>query len=262
VTCTATDAKQRAASCSFPVTVKAPVQQTISLTKFLAFGDSITWGEDGRNSTSDPTVVRIRPQLLVDTPYPTALYGDLVAAYPTQASAISVANQGCKGELAGGTTSPCDPAGTLDRFTTLVSTGTYQAVLLLEGANDLGDLTSETAGLNGLRLMVEAAKARNVRPYLSTLLPENPNAVGPPLGRGGNADRVPGFNAQIAALAQLENITLVDANAGFSLSLIAPDGLHPTQAGYFQLAQIFFNSLKATLQQTATTTSLTMRLTR
>ena len=44
-TCTATDARQRTASCSLTVTVTEP--PLISLTRFAAFGDSITAGEDG-----------------------------------------------------------------------------------------------------------------------------------------------------------------------------------------------------------------------
>src|SRR4051812_28217867 len=45
VVCTATDARQRTNSCSFTITVLTPPK--ISLTRFAAFGDSITWGENG-----------------------------------------------------------------------------------------------------------------------------------------------------------------------------------------------------------------------
>jgi hypothetical protein len=54
VTCTATDALQRTATCTFPVTVLAVVPPpTLVVTSFLAFGDSITWGDDGRNAATD-----------------------------------------------------------------------------------------------------------------------------------------------------------------------------------------------------------------
>src|SRR5262245_65857531 len=46
VMCTATDTRQRTDSCSFGVTVQRPA--VIAATKFMAFGDSITAGEDGR----------------------------------------------------------------------------------------------------------------------------------------------------------------------------------------------------------------------
>src|SRR6202008_3640714 len=49
VSCTATDSRQRTDKCDFAVVVQAPAR--ISLTRFVAFGDSITLGEDG-NTTS------------------------------------------------------------------------------------------------------------------------------------------------------------------------------------------------------------------
>ncbi|MGE3512815.1 MAG: HYR domain-containing protein, partial [Vicinamibacterales bacterium] len=52
VTCTATDARQRVASCSFSVTVEQPPR--LSVTRFVAFGDSMTWGEDGSAFTVAP----------------------------------------------------------------------------------------------------------------------------------------------------------------------------------------------------------------
>src|SRR5262245_47794 len=45
VTCTATDAQQRTDRCTFPIVVTAPPR--LATTRFLAFGDSITWGENG-----------------------------------------------------------------------------------------------------------------------------------------------------------------------------------------------------------------------
>src|SRR5205823_733642 len=57
VTCTARDARQQAASCSFGVAVAGPPR--ISATKFVAFGDSITAGQldpacPGTSSLSGP----------------------------------------------------------------------------------------------------------------------------------------------------------------------------------------------------------------
>src|SRR4029450_2195348 len=43
VECVATDARQRTASCKFPLTVTAPPR--ISATRFVALGDSMTAGE-------------------------------------------------------------------------------------------------------------------------------------------------------------------------------------------------------------------------
>src|SRR6516165_1704405 len=55
VTCTTSDAKARTASCTFSVVVLP--QPKLAVTSFLAFGDSVTWGEDGRASTSDAAQV-------------------------------------------------------------------------------------------------------------------------------------------------------------------------------------------------------------
>ena len=54
VGCTATDAKQQTASCSFVVAVKGPPR--LRSTTFLAFGDSITAG-----TKSDPVTLRLIP---------------------------------------------------------------------------------------------------------------------------------------------------------------------------------------------------------
>jgi hypothetical protein len=63
VSCTATDALQQTAVCLFVITVLAPVQPPVlAATSFLAFGDSITWGDDGRNSASDP-LARFNPRV-------------------------------------------------------------------------------------------------------------------------------------------------------------------------------------------------------
>jgi len=261
VNCKTTDALQRSASCAFTISVVAPPQ--ISLTRFVAFGDSITWGEDGRNSPSDPLSLRVTPLVLVPVPYPAQLNNLLQATYTLQAGrgAFLMSNKGCPGETAGtGPAYPSGPCGSTaaDRFRGLVASGAYQAALILEGANDLsaalGDSNAQVYALAGLRQMVETAKAFNVRPYLATLPPENVDGT-----RGRGAPLVAGFNQQLAALAASESIDLVDVYQGFGLSLLSADGLHPNQAGYIQMAQVFFDKLKATLQQQTTASSVPVR---
>src|SRR3954467_10147637 len=82
VPCTATDALQRRASCSFIVTVLTPPR--LSTTAFLAFGDSITAGEDGQNSTAPSQSAmssRFHPSVLfpVGQRYPAELQAQLTA---------------------------------------------------------------------------------------------------------------------------------------------------------------------------------------
>ena len=85
-------------------------------------------------------------------------------------------------------------------------------------------------------------------PFLATVPPEVSGGY-----RAGGAPYVAAYNDRLRALAASEGVTLVDVNAGFGASLtglIAEDGLHPTQAGYTKMADIFFQVLKSTLETT------------
>ncbi len=167
VVCTATDSIGRTAACSFTITVQSAPR--LALTGYAAFGDSITWGEDGTDfctSTfvADSAVGRIRPhrQLPTAQQYPAVLQGLLQARYAVQP--IRVDGLGLQGEAA---------AEAFDRFTRVViNPHIYQAVLLMEGANDINRLASPSGGINGLRAMIEAAKAAGLRPFLATIPPE------------------------------------------------------------------------------------------
>jgi lysophospholipase L1-like esterase len=245
VVCTATDSGGRSAACSFTITVQSSPR--INLTRFAAFGDSITWGEDGTDFcgstiTADSAIGRIRPHKQVPTAqqYPTVLLGLLQARYAAQA--IVVQGLGVRGELAG------DPA-TLSRFTTqVISSRAYDAVLLMEGANDV-NAGAPSAGITGLRQMIELAKASNVRPFLATIPPEI----------DGYYHLTPGpanaFNNSVRSLAAFESVTLVDVQAAFGSTpgnFISCDGLHPNAEGYRVIANAFFNALVQTLQTSTT----------
>ena len=112
VRCTATDTLQRFDSCTFSVTVVAP--PVLTVTTFLAFGDSITLGEDGRSLTAPAVRSRFQPsfQLPDDQNYPGILRSSLIARYVTQSPSLK--NAGERGEAVR------DPA-TLARFIALAS---------------------------------------------------------------------------------------------------------------------------------------------
>jgi lysophospholipase L1-like esterase len=262
VTCRTTDALQRSASCTFAVQVAPP--PTISLQHFVAFGDSLTWGQDGQD---DPTATPLvfKPFVRVLFPYPARLLQYLDARYTTQVSQLSVLNEGCQGEtLSVSTPSPCEGAPSAQaRFGRVMDAGHYDAVLIMEGSNDVnlipGDFGAEGRALTVLQVMIEYARnVSGARPYLATLPPMNP-AGDPSRTRG--ATFVNDFNVHLAALAASEGVPLIDVNGNIPLSLLAPDGLHLRQAGYDKIAQLFLEKLEATAETSPVrTTSLARRL--
>jgi lysophospholipase L1-like esterase len=268
VVCTATDARARTDSCFFNVVVQPPAP-ILSVTSFVAFGDSITYGEDGNpevscgsnNNSVARTMGLVRPLNQVAQPYPAVLRQLLAARYTTQSSALGVANRGNPGEPAG------QPA-TLDRFKQVLTAGPgpgstagpFQSVLLMEGTNDIfysnGDPRAGAeiqAAVAGLRSMVDEAKSRRLQTFLATVPPMVPGS-----DRSCGNHEVAPLNDQIRSLAAQEGVTLVDVYAGLGASYaqyIGPDGLHPNQSGYSKIADIFFQVLKSTLERQPTLTA-------
>lgn len=256
VACTVTDSQAHSDLCTFTVTVTIPPR--LAVTRFLAFGDSITWGEDGQYAASNGFRARsIHPAVqLVGETYPDDLRADLVARYTLQSP--TVYNDGNPGENALGAVNSGET-----RFA-MIGAGSYDVALLMEGANDLGNVAAGTvtyadvAGAMGQ--MIDHARAVGMRPFLATIPPENPNSLCVPSCRGGEAAIVPTYNAQLRSLATTKGVPLVDVEAAFNgdLTLIGPDGLHPTAAGYKVIADTFFAAIEKNLEVgAATTTSAT-----
>ena len=245
VTCTATDARQRTASCTFAVNVAAA--PTIAFTRFVAFGDSMTAGEDGNTlSFSTPAASdRLRPYVLFPAPktYPGVLQQLLAARYTAQT--ITVGNQGNPAERVA-------PAGTRARFSGVVGSGQYDSVLIMEGANDLTDRDAAVFGavIDSLQAMLRDARSRGVRPYLATIPPQVPGG-----SRALAWSLVAPFNDRVRALAASEGVTLVDVYAMLvsnTALYINNDGEHLTEQGYAKIADVFFTSLRSTLERAPT----------
>src|SRR5262245_36697433 len=249
VVCTATDAQSRSDSCSFPIVVEpyvAPKIPTIAATSFVAFGDSITWGEDGvppvvcGSNTND---LAIRLQLIHPSnrvtspgPYPAVLETSLKNRYVNQSNQIVVDNAGKPGEATygDGTTSA------VSRFHAVISglsrLGTpTKGVLLMEGTNDIfyGNDDSKIApAVANLGVMIDDAKSRGLRVLVATIPPMVPGGV----RACGNHEVVP-LNDGIRALAAQKGVALVDVYTGLGPSYqqyIGSDGVHPNQAGYIK----------------------------
>jgi len=251
VTCTATDAKQQSASCSFQVNITAPPQLTA--TKFVAFGDSITLGVESSCENSLLTIPRLtwfeelkllQHARLVSYHYPGVLQGLLAQRYATQD--ITVVNEGKGGECPIG----CDPRG-VDRLPGVLAARMPQWLLLQEGVNNINaDVPSSIPNvINGLRQLIQQAKAAGVPVMVGTLLPERPISEGGCRGRG--PELIAPANDQIRALVQSEGQVLVDlyeAFGGVPGTLIGVDGLHPTEEGYAKMAETFYEEIKKRLE--------------
>lgn len=223
VTCTASDATADHAVCTFDVTVQPP--PTLALTKFMAYGDSITEGK--------VTVV-------LPNAYTLKLAALLQARYPNQAGNITVIGEGQGGETA------VDAVST-GRFNQALIANNPQVLLLMEGANDLlnGGAAAIPGAVAALDTMGSQATSQGIVVFLATIPPENPADK---LGSG--APFVGTLNAAIASLATTRHWVLVDVNAAFNgdVSLIGSDGLHPTDAGYQVIAQAFFGQIVGKLE--------------
>lgn len=239
VSCTATDSLSRTGTCSFSVTVsKLPV---LSKTRYLAFGDSVTAGEVtfpiggsliGAN--------RITKQVVVPSAaYPTVLARTLVGRYPSQAGTIIVWNYGLGGEKA---------INARTRFISALNAVNPEAVLLMEGYNDIpGGLDGAASGAaSEMRNMAAEARLRGMRVFLATLAPPRLNGT-KPIAQVFIDD----YNNRMRDLAAREGAVLVDIYGGLLPDVnryIGVDGLHPTEAGYAKIADIFFQAIQNTFE--------------
>ena len=248
VSCTAVDAASRQAQCSFTVT-STPL--LISVTKYMAFGDSLTEGQNGRAG--------LHGERVVDVPnaYPTKLQSMLNVEYPNQG--IVVLNRGQGGESVG------DSANT--RLEIELGKEKPGALLLLEGYNNLffpcavglsgTQPCSEaiTAVGFGIRDLIRIAKRPEygVRYILvSTLTPPGPFLGIPPDRRIAN-DAIVRANTGIVNMVRAEGVILVDTYpkfVGHEAEYVDQDGLHLRPAGYQALAESFFGVIKTTVTST------------
>jgi lysophospholipase L1-like esterase len=241
VRCTATDAAQATSSCSFSVTVAAPAPQ-LSRTKFLAFGDSMTAGE-----VSQPTgtltaegLPHFRFVLVPAASYPTQLLTQLRARYKSQTSQLQVTNAGWPGEWA---------EDGVKRLPGMLSSFRPEAVLLLEGSNDLAALGAPGVqrAARAIDTMAREVRNRGARLFIATIPPTRgtgQNAIAPAL--------IQSLNSTIRTTARGENAVLVDVFGALSddvTKYIGADGLHPTEAGYLKIAETFFAAIRADLER-------------
>jgi lysophospholipase L1-like esterase len=105
-----------------------------------------------------------------------------------------------------------------------------------------------TPAARALETMAKEARFRGARVILAGLPPQRaPSATIPLVGE---------FNQRVRDVARGENaiyVDLVAAFAGAEASLIGPDGLHPTPAGYERMAQTFLDAIRVNFEVAAST---------
>jgi lysophospholipase L1-like esterase len=238
------DAQGRQATCSFMVTVTPLL---IDVKRFIAFGDSITAGENGRSPLNG----------FVDFPnlYPLKLEGMLNAEYPDQG--IVVLNRGYGGD-------PIERG--VERLPGVLETDHGDVLLLLDGYNNLlAECTPDRSGSSacarkiddvvaGIRECIRIARvsAYGIKyVFVSTVTPPGPLAG--TRDRRIAGDAVVRTNAALAAMVGTQGATLVDTYArfvGHEAEYIDEDGLHLRPAGYQAMAQAFFDVIKQTVSAT------------
>jgi len=247
VSCTAVDAASRQAQCSFTVTLTPLL---VSVTKYVAFGDSLTEGQNGRLGLDGKRVVD------VPNAYPTRLQSLLNLEYPGQG--IVVPNYGVGGEpIASG----------VGRLPGVLSQEHPGALLVLDGYNNLlascGPGNSNTAAcaqaisdvVSGIRDMIRIGRRSEYGVkyvFVSTLTPP-----GPYLGVGNDRrisnDAIVRTNTGVANIVRAEGATLVDTYptfVGHEAEYVDQDGLHLRPAGYEALAGSFFAVIKTMVTAT------------
>jgi lysophospholipase L1-like esterase len=233
VRCTATDSAMASASCDLLVTVGGG-RWTLSRTRFMAFGDSITDGA----TTLEPLVM-----LAPSETYPSKLEQMLLQRYPTQTFVVS--NQGKNGETA---------AEGATRLPPLLDSEKPEVVLLLEGVNAVW-LLSTSRQADSIRRMIVSARQRDVEVILATLMPVSAEYDA---RRSPSLSRIRALNARIVDLAAEYRVgPVVDLYSLFeaNMHLLGADGLHPTLEGQTRIAEAFRDEIVRRYEAKTTMTS-------
>jgi lysophospholipase L1-like esterase len=214
-----------------------PKTPRISRTRFLAFGDSFTAGEVTNPIGASPSLIT-KLVVVAAASYPLQLQAQLRVAYVSQAASIVVTNSGEASEriLDG-----------VNRFPGVFDMYRPEVVLLMHGANGLAQVGPDiSAGV--MRIMVQYAKSNGARVFVGSMIPA---VAGRPRGTT-PASELLAYNTTLQIMSTQEGITYVDlynAMLADAPTLIGSDGLHPTEAGYRKIADLFFVATKTELEE-------------
>lgn len=216
----------------------APAGTTLTATRFLAFGDSLTEGEITSPTAAAPGLA---PFVVVPSAsYPTRLQQRLRDRYRSQAADIVVTNAGRSGELV---------ANGEARLAQLLANAQTQVLLLLHGYNDLldygaGGVSPASAVMDR---MAKEGRARGARVFIGLMPPPIPGRQ-----RSVPDDVVRAFNDRLRTIAAGEGAAVVDVYAALSANVagyIGVDGHHPNESGYLRIADEFLARIGAELER-------------
>jgi lysophospholipase L1-like esterase len=235
VSCTATDAGNRSATCAFPVSLT--LVPSLTKTTFLAFGDSVTSGEV---TVPVPGAFRqgfpdFRLIVVPAASYPAQLLQQLTSRYSAQG--IAMTNAGQPGEWA---------VSGAERLPGVLTSVRPEVVLLLEGYNDPLQFSSGmSAAVAAIDTMAKEARFHGCRVFIASLTPGRPGSHTIP------ASLITSYNSRLRTVATGEQAVFVDLYEALSSDVntyIGIDGLHPTEAGYRRMADTFFAAIRADLE--------------
>lgn len=211
----------------------APVSTYTQYFTVLAFGDSLTWG------TTNFYVGDVKMSVTVNRPYPRRVR-DLLRANPRFGEYVLLTNAGVPGERAVGEgdvrIKRCINGQANCLFTAAPGPDPYDyltpydAVVLLEGVNDINGPTTPARVRDSLRLMTVDAKATGARVLLTRFDSYGYNTVTgqPAVDTLEEAEELGDLTFALA----VEQNTMRSRFEGISMD---DGGLHPTQAGYDQM---------------------------
>jgi len=217
--------------------VPPPAAPRLSQLRFLAFGDSLTYG------VVHLTAASLSLDAGLPVSYPFKLQALLTERYKDQQPVVL--NGGLPGERASDARS---------RLRTLINEADADVVLLMEGANDLNQLGENGLGPTNtaMKELVRTIKGAGVIPLLLMQPPQRPG-----LPKTASAEFIPDYNKDLRRMAEVEGVAVVDIDLQFDVSLQGPDGLHPSEAGYARIAEIVLAAIKARFEQPAATANQT-----
>ena len=169
--------------------------------------------------------------------YPSVLQSRLQGTYTNQVTTISVVNGGEPSERI------LDGA---QRFPGVYDAIRPEVVLIMEGVNGLPQVGPDIS-TGVMRIMVQHAKAGNSRVFVGSMIPQ---VAGRPRATTPVAELL-NYNTTLRLMSQQENVTYVDLYNQMladAATLIGSDGLHPTEAGYRRIAELFFTAIRAELE--------------